>query len=137
MPGDDDDLTPLFDAILATVPAPAGDPDAPLQAIVTNLDASDYLGRLAIGRVVQRHAAPGRAGGAAARRTRASPRSSASSASSCASPASAATRPTTVAAGDLFVVAGFPEVEIGDTIADPGHARSPCPASPSTSPSCG
>ncbi|MBT8211671.1 MAG: GTP-binding protein, partial [Acidimicrobiia bacterium] len=46
-------LTPLLDAIVATVPAPSGNPDAPLQAIVTNLDASDYLGRLAIGRVVE------------------------------------------------------------------------------------
>ncbi len=44
--------SPLLDAILETIPAPRGDPDAPLQAIVTNLDASDYLGRLAIGRVV-------------------------------------------------------------------------------------
>ena len=53
MPGADADLTPLFDAILDTIPAPDGDPDAPLQALVTNLDASDYLGRLAIGRVVK------------------------------------------------------------------------------------
>ena len=52
-PGPDDDLTALFEAILATVPAPVGDPEAPLQALVTNLDASDYLGRLAIGRVVR------------------------------------------------------------------------------------
>ena len=42
-----------------------GDPDAPLQALVTTLDASEYLGRLAIGRVVQRRAAPGRDRGAA------------------------------------------------------------------------
>ena len=53
MPGEDDDLTPLFQAIVDTIPAPTGDPDAPLQAIVTNLDASEYLGRLAIGRVMQ------------------------------------------------------------------------------------
>ena len=45
-------LAPLLDAIVATIPAPSGDPTAPLQALVTNLDASDYLGRLAIGRVV-------------------------------------------------------------------------------------
>ena len=53
MPSDDADLTPLFQAIVDTIPAPSGDPDGPLQAIVTNLDASDYLGRLAIGRVVE------------------------------------------------------------------------------------
>jgi GTP-binding protein len=46
------DLRPLFDEILAALPAPAGDPEAPLQLLVTNLDYSDYLGRLAIGRIV-------------------------------------------------------------------------------------
>src|SRR5579863_3555410 len=45
------DLGPLFEAIVATVPAPEYDPDAPLQALVTNLDASPYLGRLGICRV--------------------------------------------------------------------------------------
>ena len=53
MPAADADLAPLLDAVLHTVPAPIGDPTAPLQALVTNLDASDYLGRLAIGRVVR------------------------------------------------------------------------------------
>ena len=53
MPAEDADLTPLLEAIVDTVPAPDGDPEAPLQAIVTNLDASDYLGRLAVGRVVR------------------------------------------------------------------------------------
>src|SRR3954464_13815860 len=53
VPGDDAALTPLFDAILATIPPALGNPDAPLQALVTNLDASDYLGRLAIGRVIE------------------------------------------------------------------------------------
>ena len=45
------DLRPLFDAILKHIPAPKGDPDAVLQLLVANLDYSDYLGRLAIGRV--------------------------------------------------------------------------------------
>jgi GTP-binding protein len=44
-------LQPLFDAIVKHIPAPAGNPDAILQALVANLDYSDYLGRLAIGRV--------------------------------------------------------------------------------------
>jgi len=47
------DLRPLFDAILATVPSPQGDPAAPLQVLVTNVQADNYLGPLAIGRVVQ------------------------------------------------------------------------------------
>ncbi|MGH9554178.1 MAG: GTP-binding protein, partial [Terriglobales bacterium] len=45
------DLRPLFDAIVNTLPAPAGDPAATLQILVANLDYSDYLGRLAIARV--------------------------------------------------------------------------------------
>ncbi len=44
-------LQPLFETILKTIPPPQGDPDAPLQLLVANLDYSDYLGRLAIGRV--------------------------------------------------------------------------------------
>ena len=45
------DLKPMFDAIVSVVPAPQYDPDHALQALVTNLDASPYLGRLAICRV--------------------------------------------------------------------------------------
>ncbi|NOT43946.1 MAG: translational GTPase TypA [Acidobacteria bacterium] len=44
-------LQPLFDAIVEHVPPPTGDPSAPLQMLVANLDASDYLGRIAIGRI--------------------------------------------------------------------------------------
>jgi GTP-binding protein len=46
-----EDLRPLFDAIINSVPPPRGDVDAPLQMLVANLDSSDYLGRIAIGRV--------------------------------------------------------------------------------------
>ena len=46
-----EDLRPLFDAIVDYVPPPHGDADAPLQMLVANLDSSDYLGRIAIGRV--------------------------------------------------------------------------------------
>ena len=45
------DLGPLFETIVETVPAPTGDPDAVLQFLVANLDYNDYLGRMAIGRV--------------------------------------------------------------------------------------
>ncbi len=49
VPGED--LRPLFDAILNTIPEPKGDATGPLQILVANLDYSDYLGRLAIARV--------------------------------------------------------------------------------------
>src|SRR2546429_2256445 len=45
------DLRPLFDAIVKHIPAPVGDPDGVLQMLIANLDYSDYLGRLGIGRV--------------------------------------------------------------------------------------
>jgi GTP-binding protein len=49
--GTETDLRVLFETILAHVPVPVGDPDGILQLLVANLDYSDYLGRLAIGRV--------------------------------------------------------------------------------------
>ena len=47
------DLSALFKAIVDHVPPPHGNPEAPLQMLVANLDASDYLGRIAIGRIFQ------------------------------------------------------------------------------------
>jgi GTP-binding protein len=48
-------LRPLFEAIASRIPPPRGDREAPLQMLVANLDASDYLGRIAIGRVFNGH----------------------------------------------------------------------------------
>ncbi len=118
VPPADADLTPLLDAVIETIPAPAGDPAAPLQALVTNLDASDYLGRLAIGRVVNGTLDARRQVALCHDRPDEPP---------------LVRRPTRilefaglgrreveeVPAGDLFVLAGFGEVEIGDTFADP------------------
>ena len=50
--GEDHPLEPLFQEIIRSIPAPRYDPDMPLQMLVLNLDYSDYVGRLAIGRVV-------------------------------------------------------------------------------------
>ena len=115
IPPDDADLAPLLDAIVEWIPAPSGDPDGPLQALVTNLDASDYVGRLAIGRVNQ--------GTLVAK----------SLVALCQRDGTVIKRKLGSlmgffgldrieveerVAGDLFMVAGFPEVEIGDTIAD-------------------
>jgi GTP-binding protein len=49
--GPDQTLAPLFDAIVATVPPPAFDPERPLQLLVANLDYDDYVGRMAVGRI--------------------------------------------------------------------------------------
>ncbi len=46
-----DSMRPLFDMMLAAIPGPEIDPDAPLQMLVTNLDWSDYVGRIAVGRI--------------------------------------------------------------------------------------
>ena len=45
------DLRPLFDAILSHIPAPEGDPDAPLQLLISTIDYNDYVGRIGIGRI--------------------------------------------------------------------------------------
>ena len=120
MPGDSDDLTPLFEAIVNTVPAPKGDPSAPVQAIVTNLDASDYLGRLAIGRVMEgtlrrneQIALLEEDEGQAPLKRKLSQLMTFTGITR--------TEADTIEAGDLFIVAGFPEVEIGDTLADPAN----------------
>jgi GTP-binding protein len=107
---------------------PRSDADGPLQAIVTNLDASDYLGRLAIGRVVRGTMRKGdrvalldeevMEGAKAVERKLAS---------LMGFTGIARDEVDERVAGDLFVVAGFPEVEIGDTIADPDQRPRPCP----------
>jgi GTP-binding protein len=120
MPPVDADLSAILDTVVEAVPAPSGDPDAPLQAIVTNLDASDYLGRLAIGRVEQGTLSAGqqvglvRADGSVLRRRLVS---------LLGFSGLARVEVEQRAAGDLFVVAGFPEVEIGDTLSDPANPR--------------
>jgi len=122
IPDADADLSPLLDAIVDTIPSPAGDPNAPLQALVTNLDASDYLGRLAIGRVVEGTLRSGE---------------QVALCHSNAEEPPLRRRLTHLMgfaglgrdevderiAGDLFIVAGFPEVEIGDTLADPSDPQ--------------
>ena len=50
--GEDHKLKPLFDAIIETIPAPVYDPTMPLQMLILNLGYSDYVGRLAIGRLI-------------------------------------------------------------------------------------
>ena len=118
MPAQDADLSSLLDTILERIPAPGGDSSAPLQALVTNLDASEYLCRLAIGRVYQGVMKKGEnvalleeefAEGQPPLKRRLSQLMAYMGVSRV--------EVDELRAGDLFVVAGFPEVEIGDTIA--------------------
>ncbi len=113
-----DDMSILLDTIVETIPAPTGDPEAPLQALVTNLDASDYLGRLAMGRVIQ---GTMRAGSGVTLLAESEERSVPRRKLGNLMGFEGLGRVDVVerSAGDLFVVAGFPEVGIGDTIADP------------------
>ncbi|MGH3693453.1 MAG: translational GTPase TypA [Pseudonocardiaceae bacterium] len=112
---DAEDLTPLFEIILKHVPPPAGDVQAPLQAHVTNLDASSFLGRIALCRVRAGRLHKGqlvawcREDGSIRPvkitellRTEGLDRVPAASAK----------------AGDLIAIAGIAEITIGDTLAD-------------------
>jgi GTP-binding protein len=119
-----DDLEPLFDLIVARIPAPTYEEGHPLQALVTNLDASPYVGRLALCRVVQgsirraQQVAWCRVDGTIERAkvtelyvTDALERVDAEEAGP----------------GEIIAVAGIPEVTIGETLADPDDPR-PLPA---------
>jgi GTP-binding protein len=118
MPGDGDDLSALLDTILERIPAPVGDPVAPLQALVTNLDASDYLGRLAIGRVVNGVLRKGDTVALLEEEFgEGQPPLKRRLTSLMEFSGVGRQDVDELAAGDLFVVSGFPEVEIGDTIA--------------------
>ncbi len=113
-------LEPLFATILSTIPAPTFTEGAPLQAHVTNLDASPYLGRLALCRVHEGTIRKGqqvawcRTDGSVERvkvtellMTQALERQPAESAGP----------------GDIIAVAGIPEITIGETLADPEDPR--------------
>ncbi|MEU8359503.1 translational GTPase TypA [Nonomuraea sp. NPDC048882] len=117
---DSEDLEPLFDIIKSTIPAPTYDPSAPLQAHVTNLDASSYLGRIALCRIHQGVMRKGqqvawcRTDGSIQRvkitellMTEALERKPAEEAGP----------------GDIIAIAGIPEIMIGETLADPEDPR--------------
>jgi len=117
---DSDDLEPLFATIMKTIPAPVYDPEEPLRAQVTNLDASPYLGRLALVRVYSGELKKGaqvawcRSDGDIQKAkivellvTRAVDRVPGESAGP----------------GDIVAIAGFADISIGDTLADPEDPR--------------
>jgi len=109
------DLVPLFEAIVEHVPAPGRDEGGPLQALVTNLDSSPYHGRLAICRVERGVL---RQGQTLAHLTRDGETKSAKVASLYVSEGLDRIEAAEARAGEVAVVAGIPEVTIGETLAD-------------------
>jgi GTP-binding protein len=53
------DMTPLFETVIAHIPAPEADPDAPFEMLISNVDWDDYVGRIAIGKITQGRVATG------------------------------------------------------------------------------
>jgi GTP-binding protein len=112
---DNPDLRPLFQALLDTIPAPAYHPGAPLQAHVTNLDASPFLGRLALCRV---HEGTIRKGQTVAW-CRADGTIEKVRVSELLMTDGLERKPAEQAGpGDIIAIAGIPDIMIGDTLAD-------------------
>ena len=118
--GEGHDLVPLFDTILSSIPAPSYEPDAPLQFLVTNLNHSDYVGRTAIGKIVN----------GTLRRGQEVMLLKSEGASRKASVSVLYTyeglnrvEKQTAEAGDIAAVAGMEDIFIGDTLSDPEDPR--------------
>jgi GTP-binding protein TypA/BipA len=113
-------LAPLLDLLLQRIPAPTYDPAHPLQALVTNLDASPYVGRLAICRV--RHGTIARGQQIAWCRADGSIRK-ATVAELYVTDALERVDAPQAGPGEIIAVAGIAEVTIGETLADPTDPR--------------
>jgi GTP-binding protein len=114
------DLMPLFDTLLDAIPPPSHDPGHPLQALVTNLDASPYMGRLALLRI--RHGTLRK--GAPIAWCRADGTIVSARATELYATEALERVPTDEAGpGEIVALAGLAEVTIGETIADPDDPR--------------
>ncbi|MDR2619847.1 MAG: translational GTPase TypA [Propionibacteriaceae bacterium] len=113
---DSPNLQPLFDLIAATIPAPAYTEGAPLQAHVTNLDSSPYLGRLALCRIVEGNI---RRGQQVAWCRRDGSITNVRLSELLMTSALERVPVDEAGPGDIIAVAGIPEITIGETIADP------------------
>jgi GTP-binding protein len=107
-------LQPLFETILAKIPVAPGDPDGPLQILVSNVDHDDYIGRLAIGRIVSGTVTANQAVGVIKDgRTL----KSAVKVLSTFEGLKRAAAPE-ASAGEIVAIAGIEDVDVGDTIVD-------------------
>jgi GTP-binding protein len=116
----DDSLTPLMDLLVQTIPAPEHDPGHPLQALVTNLDASPYVGRLALCRV--RHGTIRRGQDIAWCRSDGTIEK-AKVGELYVTEALDRVDADEAGPGEIIAVAGIPQVTIGETLADPDDPR--------------
>ena len=119
-----EDLQPLFDAIVNSVPPPRGDADSPLQMLVANLDSSDYLGRIAIGRVFNGRVKVGDPIAVCKLDGRVQ---ETKVTKLFAFEGLRRVDITDAAAGDIVCLAGIEDITIGETIADVEHRRALTP----------
>ncbi|HYB82674.1 MAG TPA: translational GTPase TypA, partial [Mycobacterium sp.] len=119
---DGTNLDPLFEILEKHVPPPKGDPDAPLQALVTNLDASTFLGRLALIRIYNGCIRKGQQVAWIRQvdgpETREETTATAKITELLATEGVERTPTNEAIAGDIVAVAGLPDIMIGDTLAD-------------------
>ncbi|RME27244.1 MAG: translational GTPase TypA [Deltaproteobacteria bacterium] len=113
------DLRPLFDAIVAHVPAPRGNPDAVTQVLVTQLDYDNYVGRLTIGRVVNGTVVKGQQYALVAKDSTKTVKVSQLFTYDGLQRVPA----DSVPAGEILAIAGIDELHIGDTLTDVDDPR--------------
>jgi GTP-binding protein len=115
---DSENLEPLFKTIIDTIPAPQFTPEAPLQAHVTNLDASPFLGRLALVRVKEGHLKKGQQ---VAWMRRDGTTTTVKITELLVTQGLERKPGLEAGPGDIVAIAGIPEITIGETLADPEH----------------
>jgi GTP-binding protein len=114
------DLEPLFRTIIETIPAPTYDPEAPLQAHVTNLDSSPFLGRLALVRVKEGNLKKGQQ---VAWMKRDGSTQNVKVTELLITEALERKPGEQAGPGDICAIAGIPDIMIGETLADPNDPR--------------
>ncbi len=121
--GEGRDLAPLFDAILSAIPAPSFDPSSPLQFLVTSLDYSDYVGLIAVGKLVSGTLRRGQEVALLKQGRLAGIFCKARLSLLYSFEGLDRLEPEAIEAGDIAAVAGVPQAFIGDTLGDPENPR--------------